>query len=233
MATVQQIDANRRNAQLSTGPATPEGKQRAAANSLQSGIYAESEIIFTESREALEALKIEYYDRFQPATPETRDLVDSLIRSAWLLRRFAAAEASLLNLNQPEDLPEDPNERMAARMSQSVKRLDLLQRRINSTERNYHRSLKVLQSIEPPPELGSFPQNLPLREDSAPPHLGVESTPGPPPQSEPTSEKLASFPQNSFPREHPAPTCPGVESTPDARLNPQPSYPKSLEQPPL
>jgi hypothetical protein len=54
-----------------------------------------------------------------------------------------------------------------------VKRLDLLQRRINATERNFHRSLKALQTL-PSPEPDPQPTD-----------------------AEPTSENLALFPQST------------------------------------
>jgi hypothetical protein len=62
MATQKQIDANRRNAELSTGPQTPEGKQVASLNALQSGIYAESTVIPGEDPTELLALVAEYYE---------------------------------------------------------------------------------------------------------------------------------------------------------------------------
>ena len=45
MATIKQIDANRRNAQNSTGPQSPEGKQTTALNALKTGLYATAELI--------------------------------------------------------------------------------------------------------------------------------------------------------------------------------------------
>src|ERR1035438_4187632 len=77
MATLKQIDANRRNAQFSTGPITPEGKQTAALNALQTGIYAETEVLPTERPEDLRTLAAEYHNHHRPATPEARDLVDT------------------------------------------------------------------------------------------------------------------------------------------------------------
>ena len=41
MATQQQIDANRRNAQKSTGPTTPEGRAAVRHNALKHGLTAE------------------------------------------------------------------------------------------------------------------------------------------------------------------------------------------------
>ena len=101
MATLKQIDANRRNPQRSTGPLTSEGKHAASGNALKSGIYAEALIIPGERAQDLETLTAEYHDRWNPTTPEARDLVDSLIRHSWLLRRLAVAEAASFNCDCP------------------------------------------------------------------------------------------------------------------------------------
>ncbi len=95
MATPKQIEANRRNAQSSTGPRTAAGRSASRMNALKSGIDAKSQIIRGESPAAQESLTAEYYSRFRPATPEQRFLADTLINSDWLLRRFRTVEAQL------------------------------------------------------------------------------------------------------------------------------------------
>jgi hypothetical protein len=64
-------------------------------NALKTGIDANSLIIQHESAGRLEALADEYHDRFHPTTPEQRMLVDTLVDSEWLLRRFRRVEAQL------------------------------------------------------------------------------------------------------------------------------------------
>jgi len=83
MSTLQQIEANRLNAQKSTGPRSAEGKAAVRFNALKSGIDAQSQVIPGEDPAALAALAAEYHDRYQPATPEVRALVDTLITAEW------------------------------------------------------------------------------------------------------------------------------------------------------
>ena len=56
MPTQKQIEANRRNAQKSTGPVTLEGKAVCAMNAFKTGLYAASLIIPGEKLEDLEEL---------------------------------------------------------------------------------------------------------------------------------------------------------------------------------
>jgi hypothetical protein len=209
MATIKQIDANRRNAQHSTGPRTQEGKHATSLNALKTGIYAESEVIPGERPEALTALAAEYHAHHRPATPEARDLVDSLVRNAWLLRRLAAAEAGAFNCDCEtcrqtyEGLTD--LQFVSHRVVRNVKRLDLLQRRINATERNFHRSLKALQTLpspEPDPQptdpeptsenLALFPRSI-SEPPQTPPDPRPDPVPAPPvPEREPSSSSSAS-----------------------------------------
>ncbi len=184
MATLKQIDANRRNAQRSTGPITPEGKQSSSQNALQSGIYAEKEVLPFEDASQLETLTIDYQTRFHPTTPEARALVDSLIHHEWLLRRLRRAEAAIYHCDCQSCTEYYPEKSEANVISKRIawehQKFDHIQRRINQTERNYHRSLKALQELEalqPPPE------------------------PAQPADPKPTSDKLASFPQTDFLRD--------------------------------
>src|SRR5215471_1503205 len=92
MPSLKQIDANRRNAQKSTGPRTPEGKAAVRLNALKHGIFAEDPTVTGEDSEAFEAIRNAFLARFQPAGIEAETLVYSLVRNAWLLDRLAATE---------------------------------------------------------------------------------------------------------------------------------------------
>ena len=148
MPTLKQIEANRRNAQKSTGPRSVAGKAVSSRNALKSGIDARSECIYDEDIEALEELKREYLARFQPATPEERLYVDTLIRDDWRLRRFARIDAEILEHEM--DTAFSPSKTAAAGQAFSLCHTTLarLQRRIEQTERSYKNALHELERLQ-------------------------------------------------------------------------------------
>jgi hypothetical protein len=97
MASQKQIEANRRNSQHSTGPRTPAGKAISRGNAMRTGIYAQSLAIRGEDPRYLEQLTAEYFREWDPVTPRERDLVDSIVRNEWILRRMGLVEAELWN----------------------------------------------------------------------------------------------------------------------------------------
>ena len=102
MATLKQIEANRRNSQLSTGPTSQAGKAVCRMNALKTGIDAQSQIITGEDPEALERLTTQYYDRYQPQGPEEIALIDDAVSSDWLLRRLRKTEAQIWDRSSTE-----------------------------------------------------------------------------------------------------------------------------------
>src|SRR6476660_2328873 len=97
MPTQAQLNANRLNAQKSTGPTSPEGKARSSLNALKSGIDAWSHIIPGEDPAELEALTAAFVLHFHPADPVQLSLVDTLISTEWIQRRLRRIEAQLWN----------------------------------------------------------------------------------------------------------------------------------------
>ena len=49
MSTEKQINANRQNAQKSTGPKTAEGKATSSKNAVKHGLFAEEAVIYGEN----------------------------------------------------------------------------------------------------------------------------------------------------------------------------------------
>ena len=196
MATIQQIEANRLNAQKSTGPRSVEGKAVSCFNAIKTGIDAKSQIVRGEDPAELQTLTAEYQERWQPATPEQRLLVDTLIDCEWLLRRFRKSEAQLwqCKMQKAEIWKPDPGCLLGLAFDHGCEEFSRLQRRIDSTSRNYHRALKELQRLEserrepdPPPDEAS--------EASQPPAPGPVSEASLP---QPSEEKLRNEPNSGI-----------------------------------
>src|SRR5689334_1451530 len=110
MSTLKQIAANRANAAKSTGPRSLAGKTASRANSFKTGLYARSQIIEGEDPAELRALADSYYDQCRPATAQEAFLVNTMIDSDWLLRRYALADAKIWDYKGADDcVRNDPN----------------------------------------------------------------------------------------------------------------------------
>src|ERR1017187_1089783 len=92
MSTLRQIEANRRNAQKSTGPTSVTGKATSSMNALKTGIDAKSLVLPSENRAHLDQLIDDFYQHHQPTTPDARGLVDEPIYCERMLRRLRGAE---------------------------------------------------------------------------------------------------------------------------------------------
>jgi hypothetical protein len=95
MASPAQITANRANALLSTGPATPETKSAVRHNAIKYGIHAKSLIIPGEDPEEFEAFKKFQQDACNPQDTVEQQCVDQLVMTLWRLNRLQNAEAEL------------------------------------------------------------------------------------------------------------------------------------------
>ena len=103
MASLKQIEANRRNAQKSTGPTSPEGKQRASRNALRHGLTAETVIMPLEDVDDYEAFEESVAASFDPETAVERELILRLASLLWRLRRATSIETGLFTLTSGND----------------------------------------------------------------------------------------------------------------------------------
>jgi hypothetical protein len=188
MATTQQTEANRQNAQKSTGPRSPEGKAVSRFNALKSGIDAESHVIPGEDSAKLETLVAEYRERFDTSAPECRMLVDTMIACEWQARRLIRAEASFwryeASRTESSFASNDHPEGRVVFFGDKV--FDRLQRRVNAVQRNWERALKQLKSLQDsaaeavqPPETPAPPPDPPATTppDPAPPPSNQQPIP--------------------------------------------------------
>jgi len=87
MATEAQILANRRNAQKSTGPRTPEGKAIISQNALKHGLTASQAIISSESQAEFEMYRDQMLDELVPVGAMESMLTERIISLSWRLKR--------------------------------------------------------------------------------------------------------------------------------------------------
>src|SRR5881398_1780965 len=83
MSTDRQIEANRLNAQHSTGPSTPEGRAAVRLNGLKYGLYAETLILPSEDPAEFDALLDRLDAEHQPATPTEEIFVSQEAMAIW------------------------------------------------------------------------------------------------------------------------------------------------------
>lgn len=109
MTSLRQIEANRRNARLSTGPVTEGGKNRSRQNAIRHGLTAETVITAFEDASDYAAFELAITRDYDPQTTVERELVLRLASLLWRLRRTTAIESGLFNMhasqphfNEPE-----------------------------------------------------------------------------------------------------------------------------------
>jgi hypothetical protein len=98
MTPSRQIEANRRNAQLSTGPVTEEGKRRSRQNALRHGLTAETVIGALEDAEDYAAFELAITADYDAQSAVERELVLRLASLLWRLRRATAIESGLFKI---------------------------------------------------------------------------------------------------------------------------------------
>ena len=95
MSTLKQIEANRNNARLSTGPITPEGKAKSSMNSTKHGILSAQLVLDTEDPEEFARMHEDMWAALQPVGELEEMHFETIVASRWRLRRVRAAEKGL------------------------------------------------------------------------------------------------------------------------------------------
>ena len=126
MSSFRQIEANRRNARLSTGPVTEEGKRRSRQNAVRHGLTAETVIDALEDAEDYAAFEMAVTADYDAQSAVERELVLRLASLLWRLRRATAIESGLFKI-QAKHLLQFRQRRQAHEKRQKI---------IDSTYRN-------------------------------------------------------------------------------------------------
>jgi hypothetical protein len=172
MSSLRQIEANRRNAQKSTGPTSVTGKAVSSMNALKSGIHAKSLVLPSEKLADLEQLIDDYYQRHNPDSPEARLCLDEVIHCEWLLRRYRTAETQMWQYQAQSAYADEQKYPLGKSATSHSTPFSKLQYRVDATRRAYHRALKALKELKA--EAASAP--APLVDSPAPANPDPQTT---------------------------------------------------------
>jgi hypothetical protein len=133
MTSFRQIEANRRNAQLSGGPVSEEGKKKSRQNAVRHGLTAETVIDALEDAEDYAAFEMAVTADFDAQSAVERELVLRLASLLWRLRRATAIESGLFKI-QAKQLLKFRQRRSAHRDRQKI--IESMYRNAVATEDN-------------------------------------------------------------------------------------------------
>ena len=189
MATEKQIEANRINAQLSTGPASPESKAKVRMNAMRDGITGQIITLSEDERPIFEQLKAELIEDLAPKTTMELHLASSIAWDTWRLDHLRAVEMNLyaIGTQDPDcDLAcEGPQLHTAmsgaltfVKQSKKMGLLSIYEQRLNRSihknmeklaelqaerKRNYEQDLKAEMDIAKANEINGVPYQAPAR----------------------------------------------------------------------
>jgi hypothetical protein len=97
MASLNQIEASRRNGAKSRGPVTLQGKARTALNSAKHGMYSKAIVLNNEDPDAYAAMLASFIGDCAPVGSQETRLVTDIVNANWRIDRLTAWEAAALD----------------------------------------------------------------------------------------------------------------------------------------
>jgi hypothetical protein len=194
-----QTEANRRNAQYSTGPKTEAGKNRSKNNAFRHGLTAQVTVMTDPDRDAQEKFIKAYIADISPEGFQETQLAQSLAHDQWRMNRIRAIEenAFLLGLDGPAGNIEAGHPEINAALAnagtffnepENFATLSLYEQRIH---RNFHRNQKLYKDLRKEREANrkTHPQTV---EEEKPKAMGASAS-----AEQPANESTTS-PENGF-----------------------------------
>ena len=216
MSTLCQIEANRRNAQKSTGPTSVTGKATSSMNAFKTGIHAKSLVLPSENRADLDQLIADYYLHHQPASPDARAFVDDLIYCEWTLRRLRAAETQAWRYQSDNKYSDPQKYPLGQSVTANPNSFSKLQYRLDATRRARWRALDALAKLKT--EAAAAPTAAPGPAPEVEPPIPVIDPPSLTPSPQTTAPQIGfvpSVPPAAPPQ--PAPRGPSPPPVPVSR----------------
>jgi hypothetical protein len=102
MSSETQIQANRENALLSTGPKTGDGKATSSLNAVKTGLTGRTVLLPSDDVAAYESHVAGFFTQYQPEGDPEHRLVQSLADTEWRLLRIPSLESGIYALGRLE-----------------------------------------------------------------------------------------------------------------------------------
>lgn len=144
----RRTEANKANAQLSTGPTSEAGKKTSSLNALRHGLTGQVVIMPHDDLLAYRRHVQSFIDEYQPSGASEEHLVQSLADTAWRLNRAAALESNVLALNATGADKLDNALSVAAALESQTKALSNLSMHSQRLSRQFERTLALLRTIQ-------------------------------------------------------------------------------------
>ncbi len=191
MTSQSQIDANRLNAQKSTGPATEEGKAKSRFNALKHGAFAAQIEISAGTAQFMADRLHEYMDHFHPVGVEEVYHVETMVSAQNEQDRLRLLESLAFKqlLGQTSEDSENPIGEAICTDAAGANCLDKLARRREAAHRRWVRSVKMLKDLQA--------KRLASEKPAAQPAATPPPDPQPrPPQPQPAAEAAKTAPES-------------------------------------
>lgn len=155
-ARKQQVEANRQNAQLSTGPTSPEGKAISSKNALKTGLTGKAVLLPSDDAASYEQHVGAFFDELNPQGDRETELVQSIADTKWRLARIPGLEFGIYALGRiqfAEEFAHLPQAEAAALVE--AKTFLTFQRQLNNLSiqesrlrRQYEKDLAELRRLQ-------------------------------------------------------------------------------------
>ena len=144
-ASAVRIEANRNNAQFSTGPRTAEGKQHSAMNAVRHGLTSAAAFLPNEDPQAYQEFCRELIDDLRPKGALELQLARAMADTQWRLNRCRSIEQVLLAAEPDRGNEPDAIARFQRDQVESLNKFSMYEQRLT---RNFQATLKQFRELQ-------------------------------------------------------------------------------------